>query len=115
MHGPRPQDPLPGCHLDAPCSQALLLNQILTRRASFDVALLCFLRPEGATTNQPRATPWGRSSRRTEVPPTRAASPCKGKTIPELCRPFRAWIVHAFSLPQSVALGWYVRPFLGND
>ena len=55
-----------------------------------------FACPEGATTYQPRATPWVRSESRMKL------EPCNGGTIEAMFRPFRA---RAF---------WYTSPYPGR-
>jgi hypothetical protein len=78
----------------------------LARSASFDVALY-FVRPKGAATKQPRATPGVAFAKC-------STEPCKGDTSPVgLLRPFRAFslVFRFFRVPRALPWADLSGPF----
>ena len=72
--------------------------------ARFSVTLFAS-RPEGATTFQPRASPWG-PNRMMKKPALKGRNKRAGQS---LVSPFQGWVEYSFaSDPQGVALGFFV-------
>jgi hypothetical protein len=89
------------------------LGRTLTRDDAVDGLLVLVLRsfrtcPEGGTTNQPRATPWGGRRSMKRPSPERAAQLRAHRGGTTLFRSFRAGAIRCVPSPQGVALGYYV-------
>jgi hypothetical protein len=92
------------------CSNGRLRRLDALSRGTFDVARFSS-RPEGATTNQPRATPWEGRYAKAKTSPERAA---QGR-LQRPCFALSGLRSPSVSVTQGVALGWYVAALSGRQ